>query len=246
MPSRIVLTTAAAVLLLVAAGAIQLADPQFGDRRPPSVDFSEPPAQVAADAATQFEYVDYAYRIDFRQNRSGEWRQVRTMRVDNTDHEFYKTGPIGEKGVVLYGTDAVTFVRPSEGARWRVTFLREVLYNPHLIAQPFLVNRLSGSNASIISTNRSQYVVRINLHLLKVARELPGNTTLYINKTSGRIDYAEVVYHPKPSQTLYLRFQLTGTRIDVKRPPRIPFSFREVFWDLMRGPLVNLSLSSPG
>lgn len=239
MRTRTAAAVAVVALLLVAA-SVQLADPQFGERTPPEVDFTEPPAAVAADAATQFEYVDYAYRIDFARNRSGPWRQVRTMQVDHSDREYYKTGPAGDGGVVLYGSDSVAFVRPTPDSAWRVTFLRDVIYPVKHVSQPLMPHRIRDSNATVVSENHSSAVISVDVHPLKVASYLPGNATLSIDKQTGLIDTAEVAYDNDRTGTNYLRFSLTETGTQVDRPDDIPFSFQEFVWDLLRGPLVNL------
>ena len=227
-------------LLLGAFVVVQIVDPRLGERTPPEVNFSEPPNEVAADSAAQFKYVDYTYRIDFRRNRSEEWRQVRTMKVDHTDREYYKTGPAGERGLVLYGTDAVAFMRPTPNSSWRTTFYREVVYHPSTTGVPFLIDRMRSSDASIISQDRSTVMIRVETHPLNVARELPGNATLRINRETGLIESANVTYKPQPSQTLYLQFRLTETDTDVRRPKGVRFSVMELILDLFRGPVVNL------
>lgn len=228
-------------LILVVLGSVvtvQLADPRLGERSPPDVDFSEPPSEIAADAATQFEYIDYSYRIDFRRNRTDDWRQVRTMQVDHTDREYYKTGPNGEDGVVLYGTDAVTFVRPDKKMAWRVTPIHDTVFPAPSISQPFYVNRLLHSNPSIVSQNSSLLQIHVSVHPLKVATHSSGSAYLSIDKQSGLIKCALVTYHPVPSETLYLRFHITDSYVNVSRPRSIPFSPREIIWDVVRGPFV--------
>lgn len=230
----------AVVLLLGAVAAIQLADPRFGERTPPEVNFSEPPEEVAADAATQFEYVDYAYRIDFRRNRTDDWRQVRTMRVDHSDREYYKTGPNGENGVVLYGTDAVTFVRPGPESKWRVTAVREVLYDKKIIGQPINTKRIRGSNASYLYQNQSVILIQVPVHSINVANHLPGNSIITIDKESGLVESVLVSYKPDQARTLHARFRLTDKNIDIDRPQEIPASPREYFWDFLRGPVFDM------
>lgn len=234
--------TVAAAILLVLLGfvvAVQLADPQLGERSPPDVDFSDPPSEIAADAATQFEYIDYSYRIDFRRNRTDDWRQVRTMQVDHTDREYYKTGPNGEDGVVIYGNDAVTFVRPGDGNPWRVTAIQDATYPAPAISQPFRVDEIRRSNSTIVSDNFSTAVINLPIHPVKIAQLSTGQATLWIHKQTGLIEYARITYSPDKSQRLYLYFQLTATEIDVDRPKGVKSSPREFFWDIIRGPIFS-------
>lgn len=229
-----------AVLFILSVVGVQLTDPDFDSRETPTIDFSEPPAEVVADSAKQFEYIDYAYRIDVRNQRSSSWRQVRTMRVDHSDNEFLKTGPVGRQGIILYGTDAVTFVRPAWDASWRVTPVPEVIYPARDISQPFIIDRLRSADATILSDNTSMLIVRLNVHSMKIASYLPGNSTIVINKRSGFIEKATVVYHHDRTKAMVLKFRLTSTDVDVVRPREIPFSPREVVWDLLRGPVFEL------
>lgn len=228
------------IVLLFSAVLIQLADPQFVERTPPEVDYSEPPAEVAADAATQFEYMDYAYRIDFRRNQSDEWRQVRTMKVDHTDREYYKTGPNGEKGVVIYGTDAITFVRSGKENPWRVTAVSSTVYPAHPITQPFRPDVIRNSKAERISENSSRILIKIQAHPIKLAEYSNGSAILSINKEIGVVEWAQISYNPSPSETLYLHFYLTSTDSNVNRPEAIDISIRELILDIVRGPIVNI------
>lgn len=229
----------AVVLLLGAVAAIQLADPRFGERTPPEVNFSEPPEEVAADAATQFKYVDYAYRIDFRRNRTDDWRQVRTMRVDHSDREYYKTGPMGQDGVVIYGTDAVTFVRPGSDNSWRITAIQEALYPALPITQPFRPESIRDSNAESIFENSSIKRIKVFTHPVKIAQYSSGTAILSIQKDSGLIECAYISYTPGQTRPIYLHFHLTSVEVNVNRPSKIGPSIQELFWDVVRGPLLH-------
>lgn len=226
--------------LLFSFVIIQLADPQFGQRTPPEVDYSEPPAEVAAGAATQFEYMDYAYRIDFRRNHSDEWRQVRTMKIDHSDREYYKTGPNGENGVVVYGTDAIAFVKSGKGTPWRATADSSAVYPARTITQPFRPDIIRNSKAERISENSSSVLIKIHSHPIKIAQYSRGTAILSINKDANVIEWGRISYSPSSSETLHLYFRLTSTGSNVDRPETIALSIREFILDVVRGPIVNL------
>lgn len=230
---------AAVVVLLLVVVSVQVVDPRLNDRRPPAVDFDDPPAEVAADAAKRFEYVDYAYRFDIKYGPNPNWRQVRMMQVDNTDRTFYKEGPLGEDGVVMYGTDAVTYVRPGEDAAWRVTGMREVIFNRKTIAQQFLVERIRRSSATVVDENSSTVVIHVDVHPVKVAPRFPGNATLFVSKGTGLIHRASIVF-VTPNGPKYLKFYLLNQGNDLERPDDLPISSRAIAWDVSRGPIVNL------
>ena len=228
----------AAVLFLIVA-SIQLADPQLGEREPPEVDFTEPPAEVAADAATQFEYVDYAYRIEVSDNRSGEWRQFIGTWVDHSNRRFRSEGPRGDCGAVIYSTDAISYVRPGPDEHWRVTGTAGTEYPARRVTQPFLPDSIRQANISVVSQDASTITVEANINPMKFEEYYPANSTLLINKSSGLVE-SVVVTIDGISRTYYLRFQQTETNITVERPDAIPFYPRAVFWDLVRGPLFGL------
>ena len=227
------------ILLLVSVVVIQLTDPQFDERTPPEVDFSEPPNEIAADTATRFEYVNYAYKIELSNNESGLWRHIRTVEIDHTDREYYKLGPAGEDGIVLYGTDAVTFIRPGIESAWRVTPIDETVYSPSTISQPFLPERMRTSEATIISENKSFLVIKLQSHSLNVAEHFPGNSTIYVNKDEGLITRAYVTYRTPTSGDRHLRFGVNKTNVSLNRPEDIRFSLTEFVWDLLRGPVFS-------
>lgn len=231
---------AAAIVVLGIVVGIQLADPRIGGGSPPAVNYSDPPSKIATDAARQFDYIDYAYRLDFSRNRSGDWHRIRMLRVDHSDREYYQEGPLGQDGVVLYGTDAVTFVRPGQSSSWRVTFLRDVTFLAATRSEPFSEHELRNAKARIVGQNATMIIIKADVQPTKVAKGAPGTTTFYINKRSGIIQYATATYHPANNESLYLRFTLIDTNIDVKRPRGIPFSPRELLWDVLRGPIVDL------
>lgn len=229
---------AVAVALLLALVSVQVVDPRVEDRQPPEVDFSDPPAEVAADAAERFEYVDYAYRLDFAYSRDDQWEQMRWMAVDHSDREYYKEGPSGNSGVVIYGTESVTYVRPGNNADWRVMGMREILYPVSVISQPFLPGRIRNSQASISHQNSTSTVVSLDVHPVKVAPQYTGNATLYIDRKSGLILRASIIYET-PNGLRFLRFYLTDSNIDLERPEDAT-SAKEILWDVARGPIVDL------
>lgn len=224
-------------VVLLAVGGVQLLDPVLDERPAPEVDFSEPPAEVAADSAARFEHVDYAYRIDVADNRSGPWEQVRVARIEHSDREYYKSGPLGSRGVVIYGTDAAAFVRPGSDGVWRFAAHPDVVYPVRTLSQPFLVDKIGTSGASMIADNRSMLVVRLDSNPLKIAERFPGNATIYVSKTNGTVVKTVVSYDSGRSRISYFRFRLIGTEPAVERPDDLGTSSLEIGWDLLRGPL---------
>lgn len=237
-------SVAIVLALLLAVGAVQLLDPVVGERHPPAVDFSEPPAEVAADSAARLAFVDYSYRIDIADNRSGPWEQVRVARIEHSDREYRKAGPLGNRGVVIYGTDAAAFARPGSGGDWQLSGHPDTVYPVPALSQPFLVERIRASNASVEAENRSVFVVRIDSNPLKLASVYQGNATVYVNKTDRTLEKVLVPYDSGPRRVSYLRFTLTGTEPTVERPDGLAVSTWELGWDLLRGPLFKPFSSS--
>lgn len=228
------------LVLLVAVTAVQLADPQLQARQPPEVTFSDPPAKVAAEAATQFEYVDYAYQIDFRWNRSDEWRQAETVRVANSNRKYIAKGPLGSNGTTIYGNSAVTFVRPGTNESWQVAPNGETVYPALGFTQPLDPRTIREANVTVTSDNSSTLLVRTDSNSLKFIQDYPGTSSLYINRDSGLIERADFEYKVAPNQTQQIRFRVLTTGQSVQRPKSLPFSLREYFWDLLRGPLIYI------
>lgn len=230
---------AAAVLVILAVVAgIQLADPHVGtDPDPPEVDFSDSPAEVAADSAAQFGSMDYTYRLSFRDDPGDAWRQVWEVHVDRSDREFYEKGPFGENGTHLYATESTGYFRVAPGTAWR--FTSRITYPPTPADQPFLAERLRNATTRVKSDNSSHLVVDIDVHPLNTAAYLPGNATLIIEKRTGRIERAYVVYNTQ-GDPKYLRFEFLEAGTDVHRPAGLPVSIQTMFWDLVRGPLFTL------
>jgi len=237
---RRVAIAGAVVLLLSAVIVVQLLDPQFGEREPPEVDFSEPPNEVAADAAAQFEYVDYAYRVDIKYDESEEWRQWSVTHVDHSNRTYRKVGPGGEQEEVLYGTTAAGFVRHDIGEDWQVIGRTGFVYPVPYLTQPIYVEQLREADASILAENLSTIEIQVNVNPLKIEGDYPGNSTLIINKRTSMIENVHIKYNPNQMGTQYLRLQVTETGTTVKRPEELSFSPSEIFWDLARGPLFRI------
>lgn len=221
----------------IVVGSVQLADPRLGDEAPPEVDFSAAPSVVAADAATRLEHVDYAYRLDLADDRDGPWEQVRVAWIDQTDHQYRKVGPLGNRGVVIYGNDAGAFVRPGLDGSWRFAAHPDVAYPVETLSQPFVVDRIATAGAVVVAENRSIVVIRLDSNPLKIVEQYPGNATLYVRKDDAVIVTVLVTYDTGPSGVRYLRFQLADTSPAVERPADLGSSPREFGWDLIRGPL---------
>lgn len=236
---------AVALALLVAAAGVQLLDPAFDERRPPEVDFSEPPAQVAADSATRLEYVDYAYRIDLARDRDGPWEQLRVVCIEHSDREYRKVGPLGRRGVALYGTDSAAFVRPGADGEWRFVSRPEVMYPVRMLSQPFLLDRIEYSSTDVVVDNASMLVVQIDSNPMKFVKSYSGNATVFVNKSDGTIDKVLAEYDTGPTGIRYARFERTTDEPAVSRPNSLGPSLREVLWDLLRGPLFRPFSTAP-
>lgn len=228
---------AVAALLVLTAGGVQLADLPIDDPSPPRVDFTEPPAQVAADSAARFSAVDYAYRLDIADDPKGPWQQVRVARISHDDRRYRKAGPLGNRGMVLFGNDAIAFARAGRSNRWKPVTRPATAYPVPAVSQPFLVDKIERAPASVAAQNQSMVVIDIDTVSLKFADGLQGNATLFIDKGSGAISHAIVAVRVSPQRVRYLRFQLTDTDPVVTRPETIPLSPRELLWDVLRGPL---------
>lgn len=228
---------AALLVLLFAVGGVQLLDPTFHEPRPPEVDFSEPPAQVAADSAARLEYVDYAYRIDLAKDRDGPWEQLRVVWIERSDREYRKVGPLGERGVVTYGTESAVYVRAGANGTWRFVFHPDVVYPVRTLSQPFLVHRIERANTTVLTDNESVFVVRIEANPMKFVDALSGNATITVNKTDRTIETVLASYDTGPTGIRYARFRRITVQVDVRRPSTLEPSLRAVGWDLLRGPL---------
>jgi len=230
----------AIVLLLSAVVVVQMLDPQFEERTPPEVDFSEPPNEVAADAAEQFEYVDYAYRVDVKYNGSDGWRQLVVTQVDHTQRAYRSVGPGGEDETVIYGTTTTAFVRPTAGEEWSVVGKPELVYPVKRLTQPIFVGRIRADKANIVSEGRSTVTIRVDVNPMKIEGGLPGNASIVVNKDTGMIESVHVAYEPPEMETRYLRLKVTEKGTNVARPEAIGLSLSEAFWDLLRGPLFRI------
>jgi hypothetical protein len=227
----------AVLLLLSAVIVVQVLDPQFEERTPPEVDFSEPPNEVAADAAKQFEYVDYAYRVDIAYNASDEWRQWGVAWVDHSNRSYRKVGPAGERQEVLYGTSAAGFVRPTIDEDWVLMGRPGFVYPAKSVTQPTYSKRLKEADAQVIDKDPSTTTIHTDVNPVKTVGDYPGSAVLVVNRSSGLIESIHVAYEPGRGETRYLRFQVIEVGTTVNRPGSIGFSSIEVFLDLLRGPL---------
>lgn len=237
---RRVAVVGAVLVLLSAIVVVQVLDPQFGERTPPEVNFSEPPNEVAADAAKQFEYVDYAYRVDMKYNGSDGWRQWGVAWVDHSNQSFRKVGPGGEREEVLYGTTSAGFVRPTVDEGWIVVGRPAFVYPAKSVTQPTYGKRLSEANAYVVDENPSTITIQTEINPVKAIGHYPGTAKLVVNKSSGLIDSIHVVYEPGRYGTQYLRLQVVEKGTSVHRPDGIGLSSKEIFWDLVRGPLFRI------
>lgn len=236
--SRVALTVLGVVLF--AAGGVQLLDPVFGERPTPEVDFSEPPAEVAADSAERFEHVDYAYRIDIADNRSGPWEQFSSVKVDHTRRRYRMLGPLGFEGTHIFGNDAVTFARPGPDETWRVGYVPETTYPAPVITQPFSVSHIRGAKGVIVMETDSSVVIRLDVNPLKLVDEYPGSIVLHVDKRANVVEKAFVSYEVGPDRARTARFEVVDTGTTVERPDDLSISPREVFWDALRGPLFSV------
>ena len=162
------------------------------------------------------------------------------MEVDHSDKEYYKTGILGSEGVVMYGNDAVTFVKVGATGRWGITPTRETAFPAPTISQPFKAGTIRNSPATVISENSTTIVIRSSSYPLKLADYSTGSSIFYIDTQSDLIQQARFTYHPSNNETLYMNFVLTERSVDVHRPDDLPFSPRELLWNLLRGPIVDI------
>lgn len=237
---RRIAAAGAVFLLLSAVVVVQILDPQFGERSPPEVDFSEPPNEVAADAAEQFEYVDYAYRVEVAKDESDEWRQFGVTHVDHSNRTYQSMGPEGEKETVIYGTTAAAFVRPTIDEDWIVIARPGVVYPVSYLTQPIYVERIRAEEARVLSENSSTATIHFDINPLKIDDNLPGNSIVIVNKKTGMVESVRVAHDTPHSGARYLRLQVIKTGTTVERPKAIGFSLSEVCLDLLRGPLFRV------
>lgn len=227
------------IISLILFAAVQIWDPDLATIGPQDVDFSRPPADVAAHSAAQYGHLDYAYRLDIAEDRNGPWKPVRKVAISHTDQRYWKSGPLGPRGVVIYGTDALTFLRPGESASWRISYSADAVYPAPSITQPFLVESIATSNASIMHENDSLLVIEIDSNPLKITSMYPGHATIYVDKRSGRIEEALVSYTTESNNNRFLRFHEIQDGPTAQPPADATIRSIEIFWDLLRGPLVS-------
>jgi len=160
-------------------------------------------------------------------------------RVDHSNRRFRSMGPAGNRGGVIYSTDAISYVRPGPDEDWRVTATAGTEYPAPRATQPLHPDSIREANITVVSQNASTVTVRANVNPTKFGGPDPGNATLAINSSSGMVESVKVSLYG-PSRVYYIRFQLIQTEISVERPRNIPFSPKAIFWDLVRGPLFGV------
>lgn len=234
------LVSMAAILLAVAV-VIQVADPAFGDQTPPPVDFTDPAAEVVADSAVRFSFVDHAYRLDIADEPSGPWEPFLVYFVDNSNRRYRSFGPTGQDGTQIYANDAAIFGRAGNDGHWRVGVLTKATYPAPEVIQPFRTEEFAGTNSSRLVDNSTWLVVRFDAILVKHVDPYPGKTTIFVNKQTELIHRAIVSYEVGEDRRRYVRFTLTDTDVDIDRPPDIPYTFQEFMGDLIQGPVFDLS-----
>lgn len=148
-------------------------------------------------------------------------------------------GPAGDRGVVLYSTDAVSYIRPGQSGDWHVIGTAGTEYPAPRVTQPFLPASIRDANSIAVTQNASTLVIGTNVNPTKFGGPDPANATLEINKRSGLVEWGMVSLHG-PFGVYYVRFQLIRTGISVERPREVHFSIKAVFWDLVRGPFFGL------
>lgn len=236
MAQRSLLAVSLSVLLLV--GGVQLLDPPLDGRAPAeSVDFSQSPNQVALDSAARFERVDYTYRIDVSDDRSGSWKRFVEAQVDHSNHRYRSVGPLGDDGITIYGNDAATFARPGFGEPWQIGLTPETTYPAPTVTQPV---RLDESSAiTLIQENASWQVIRVGGVPLKIGPDTPGHADIFIEKDSGLIMRVIVEYTVGGGEVDLMRFTVVDVGTTIERPSDLPYTFREFVGDLARGPVFH-------
>lgn len=228
------------LLVLASAGTVQLVDPPLDEQRPATVDFTDPPAQVAADSASRLEHVDYAYRIDLADDPDGPWEQLRVVWIEHSDREYRKVGPLGESGVVIYANDAVVFARPGEDAAWRMGYVPEATYPAPTITQPYNLTVLRQGRASVVRENSTDLIIESRTMPLKVVPTSSGRAIVHMDKQRMLVVQAVFAYDVGESRKEFLRFRLVETRTTVDRPSKLHMTPTEVFWDLLSGPVFSV------
>lgn len=228
------------LLVLASAGTVQLVDPTLDEQRPATVDFTDPPAQVAADSAGRLEHVDYAYRIDLADDPDGPWEQLRVVWIEHSDREYRKVGPLGESGVVIYANDAVVFARPGEDAAWRMGYVPEVTYPAPTLTQPYNITLLRRGRATVVRENSTDLIIESRTMALKVIPTSSGRSRLHIDKQRKLVVWALFEYDVGENRTEFLRYRLIESHSMVERPSKLNLTPSELFWDILSGPVFRL------
>lgn len=202
------------VVLLVAGGWVRLADPVALQGSPPTVDPSDPPEEVVADAVARLEYVDYTYRVSVGRSRS----QV-TM-VDTTDRQVFTAS--GEVRKRYMSEDGLWLKFRGEG--WRAVEGHDGYDRDNVT--PFDADPLREADGTVLDSEPGVLVLAVNdTDAVSAITGRPGEAELrfVVDLDSGRlrvVRYRRVDDGGDRGWWTYTFYDYRST--EVRRPQGVP------------------------
>jgi hypothetical protein len=227
-PSRRQVAAVVLVALVVSGVWVRLADPAALRGSPPTVDPSDPPADVVADSVERLEYVDYTYRVEPGRSRD------QVTKVDNTDREVFTA--FGDIRKRYTSEDGLWLKFRGEG--WRRVednegFDRETV-------TPFDAEQIRDADLTVLQSEPGTLVVAVNdsdaVAAIVGQENAEGELRFVVDLDSGRLRL--VRYRRVPGSERgwwdYTFYNYRSTTVE--RPPGVPErTLEDLLGDVLEG-----------